>query len=408
MPTKLFTSTAYTSGVRTAGNFGTDFAVRDVSKELPVLEAYNYPLTAYLYLNNQKKWVTTNNPSSKHEWGQDELVQNADVISAYTSGSGATDMVFTPTTVALFQVGMKVRFPELNQSGRVSAVSSTVTVVRDGGLNWGGVLTPGRNAQIMGWALGENASVPTAITTNKFMRYTYCSIYQYPLSINERLMAAMLNGGTYAGVDWDYEVEKKQKEMKRDMEMQNWFNDAPTSWTISANEIATSTGGVFYQVRNDGGQIANYSGAFDEDEMLAALKLKKIGTNKCTLFAGPDLSSDIEKVIFNRYRNDGPVAKYGAIKGGDNVKCVTLEIQGKVVDVIKCPLWEDEDAKRGILLDDAYVSPIQMAPDHKGSRKMRFETNIQTPGAPRKEAQYKADTGIRVKNGPAHVIIEPA
>lgn len=410
MPSKIFTSTAYTSGTRTAANLNSDFAVRNVDKEVTVLEAYNYPLTAYLYLNDLKRWTTTNNPTSKVEWGQDELVQNVDTIATYTSGAGGTTLTLDVTTGALFQVGMKIRFDDISQAGRVASVSTnTITVVRDGGLNWNVTApTNGSLIELMGWALGENAAVPTSITTNKFMRFTYCSIFQYPLSINERLMAAMLNGGVYGGIDWDYEIEKKQLEMKRDIEEQFWWNDAPTLYSVSANEYATSTAGLVYQIRNDGAQIKTYSGAYDEDELLATAQLKKIGTNSCTYFVGDDLASDIEKIVFNRYSNRGPVKKYGAIDGRDNVRVIDLDIMGKKIDVIRCPLWEGSNTKRGILVDDKFIQPVQMANDHKGSRKMRFETNIQTPGSPRKEAQYKADVGIKAKNGPAHVIVEPA
>lgn len=410
MPGKLFSGTTYTSGPRMSGNFNSDFIIKDVAKDIALLEPYNFPLISYLYLNNRKKWRTTANPLTKFEWGQDELIQNVDTVASYTSGAGGTSLVVTPTVIGLYHVGKRVRFEDIDQTGTVTAVSTTITVLCDGGANWdaGATALAATNILLLGEAMSENQDAPSAISTSKVMQYNYCQVFQKKISFTERLLMAAMNGGLYGGDDWEHQIKSRQLEMKRDIEMALWFNGAASLTTPATGEYRTTTAGIFYQVENGAGQIATFTGSLDEDELDAAVQKKKQGSNKATLFAGPDLARDIERIVKARYGNWGPVKKYGAIEGSDNVNVITYESMGKSIDIIRNPLFEGKYASWGVILDDEYVQPVSAANDDKGSRKMRLEVNVQTPGAPRKEAQYKADVGIQVKCAPAHVIIRPA
>ena len=405
MPTKLFgANTTYTSGTRFAGGFNANFIIRDVEKKLWLLEPYNYPLFQYLFMQKNKSH-TTNHVRSLYEWGQDELIQNLDTLVSATGGGGVT-LTATIADSTYVVPGKRFRLEDTDETGTVVTVPGggvTFTALRDAGLNW---TAPSNNTNIhwIGEAYSENAAYPTAVSTSKFMPFTYAQIFQKTISMSDRMIASTINGGTYGGNDWDNQMKSRGLEMKRDIEQAFWMNPAPFTTTV-ANVLTTFTGGVWQFIIDGGGFVDSYTGALTEAKWDGFLKQKKYGSNMCTAFCGVDAAADLETIVKNRYSNRGPVKKYGAIEGSNNVDVIEYAAVGKTVDIIRNPLWEGKYAKKVVLLDDMYVELVNMANDKKGSRKMRIELGIQTNGAPREDAQILADVGVAVKCGPAHCIL---
>lgn len=400
---KLLDSTTISQGTRYSGSFNTDFVTRDVESDIYLIEPYNYPLFQYLFLQKNKS-VMTGNYLTKHEWGEDELVPATDTLAAVGTGGGTT-MTITPTETALYKVGTRVRFEETDETGTVTAISPAIVVTKDSG-NWTSVAKDGL-VILLGEAYTEAQAPTSFVRTSKVMYYNYCQIFSKFVSMSERAVMASMNGGLYYGNDWDMEMSKKAKEMKRDIELAFWFNGA-TAASSSNGIYKTMTGGVIQQLTDRGAYIGTYNGSLDEDEFDNFLKNKKLGSNMATLFAGVDLAADIEKIIKARYSNDGSVKKYGAIDGSDNVSVITYTAVGKTIDIIRNPLWEGKYSRWGVLLDDDHVKLQHAGNDHKGSRKMRIEQLVKADGTPLKEAQFKSDVGVIVTNAKTGAILKPS
>ena len=397
----LLSANTITHGSRYTGNFNSDFIVRDVEEKMYLMDPYNYPLFQYLFLQKNKS-IQTTNPLTKHEWGEDELNPALDTLASAATG-GSTTMTIVPTETYLYKVGTKVRFEETDETGVVTAIG-TIVVTKDAS-TWTSV-SAGTNIHLLGESYTEVQAPTTFIKTNKVMMNGYCQIFDKMISFSERAMMAAIGKGVYGGNDWDYEMEKKAKETKRDIELAFWLNGAAVA-SATAGVYRTSTAGVIYQVENGGGTVQPYSGSIDEDEFDLFLKNKKLGSNMATLFCGIDAAADIEKIVKARYSNIGPVKKYGAIDGSNNVDVITYSAVGKTVDIIRNPLWEGKYAKYAVLLDDEHVNLLHAGPDHKG-QKMRTEQLVKADGTPLNEAQIKADVGVIVKNAKTACILKPS
>lgn len=405
MADKLLSSTSITVGSRYTGNFNTDFIVRDVEKKMYLLEPSSYPLFSYLFLQ-KKKSVQTANYLTKHEWGEDELLPASDTLSAAATGGGAT-MTITPAEPALFRLGTKIRFEETDETGTVTTWSATTpTVTKDSG-TWTSV-SNGTRIILMGEAYSEVQAPTQYVKTSKVMFYNYCQIFSKLVSFSERMIMSTMNGGTYNGNDWDAEMEKKAKEMKRDIELAFWFNGAAALATTNGVNT-THTAGILSQIYDRGGLYQPYTGAIEEDAWDNFLSKKKIGSNKVTAFAGLDAAANLEKVVKARYSNIGMVRKYGAIEPqGDALSVMQYFGFGLEVDIIRVPLWEGKYSKYVVLLDDDFVKLQHAAPDDKGSRKMRTEQLVKADGTPLKEAQLKADVGVDIINAKTAQVLYPS
>lgn len=400
---QLLSANTFTQGSRYTGNFNSDFIVRDVEEKMYLIEPYNYPLFQYLFLQKNKS-IQTTHPLTKHEWGEDELNPALDTLASAATG-GSTTMTIVPTLTGLYKLGTKVRFEETDETGVVTTISGSIVVTKDSG-NWTSV-TSGTNIHLIGESYTEIQAPSSFVKTNKVMMNGYCQIFDKMVSFSERAMMAAMGKGLYGTNDWDYEMEKKAKEMKRDIELAFWLNGAAVA-SATAGVYRTSTAGVLYQVENGGGLVDTYSGAITEDAFDNFLKQKKLGSNQATLFCGIDAAADIEKIVKARYSNIGPVKKYGAIDGSNNVDVITYSAVGKTVDIIRNPLWEGKYAKYAVLLDDEHVGLLHAGPDHKGSRKMRTEQIVKSDGTPLNEAQIKADVGVIIKNAKTAQILKPS
>jgi len=401
---KLLSSTTLSQGTRYTGAFNTDFIVRDVENKMYLIEPYNYPLFQYLFLQKNKS-IQTGHPLTKHEWPEDELIPALDTMSAAGTG-GSTTMTVTPTEISLYRVGTKIRFEETDETGRVTSIdTSTFVATRDSG-NWTNV-SNGTNIHLIGEAYTEAQAPTSFVKTSKVMMYNYCQIFSKFVSMSERAVMASMNGGLYGGNDWEYEMDKKAKEIKRDIELAFWFNGSALA-SSSSNIYTTQTAGVIQQIVDGGGLVQPYEGSIGEDAFDNFLKQKKLGSNNATLFCGVDAAADIEKIVKARYSNIGPVKKYGAIDGSNNVDVITYSAVGKTVDIMRNPLWEGKYAKWAVLLDDEHVKLQHAAPDHKGSRKMRIEQLVKADGTPLKEAQFKSDVGVDVINAKTACILKPS
>jgi hypothetical protein len=412
MPTQLFSGNSYISGTRFAGSFNSSFIIRDVEKRLWLLEPYNYPLFQYLFLQKHKSH-TTNHVLSKYEWGQDELIQNLDTFSAVSVST--TSITLTVASTTYIVAGKRFKLEDTDETGTVSSVTNSTVFVAlsDSGSTWT-TPTVSTNIHWIGEVYSENSAVPTAVSTNKVMPFTYCQIQQKVITMSDRMIASTKNGGTYGGNDWDNQMRSRGLEMKRDVESTFWENPLPTTQSVSDNGSTvtrTLTGGILAQIQNNTagfgtGFVDSYTGTFTEDKFDGFLKQKKYGSNMCTMFCGNDLAADVEKIVKARYSNFGAVKKYGAIEGSNNVDVIEYSAVGKTVDIVRVPLWEGKYGKRGVLLDDQYVELVNMADDNKGSRKMRIEMGIQANGVPNESAQLLTDTGTALKCAPAHCIIQ--
>ena len=392
-------------GVRTTGSMNTDFIKVDIEDRMYRVEPSSYPLQAYLFMQKNKA-IETVHPQTKHEWPEDELTPASDKLTAGATGGGATMNIY-PTEIDLYFVGMRVKFPDTDETGYVSSVagyaSSYVTVTKDTG-TWT-TLASGAYVKLLGYAGSENGDPPTMVSTKAVVLFNYCQIFQTSVKMTDRQIMASMGGGFYAGNWWDNEVDKKGKEHKLGIENSMWHNTIAQAARQSDYSYKTLCNGVIQQIIDGGGLYQPYS-KWDEEAFDLFLLKKKLGSNNLTFFVGDDLAYDCEKIVKLKYGNIGQVKKYGAVAYNEGLDVFTYQGVGKTVDIIRVPspIFDDKYSKMGVLLDDGYIKLVHAGKDKKGSRKQRFEMGIQANGQPREEAQFLSDVSPCVVNPAIHQI----
>lgn len=420
MPTKILTGSTLHPGIRKTGNVPGDFQARDVMDKVFTIKPWLYPLSQITFLSKPTA-RECKNVYGKVEWIEDELIWNEDVTTAASDG-GANTMTVTVADSNLYTVGRMVRFDTTDQVGKVTSkpTATTIVVTRPmsaGDLFTGGVgtgLASGAKIHLLGSANGENSDPPDAVGNFGVFRSNYPQIHEKTIKMTDRMIAITKAGGTYGGNQWKEQLMKRGEEMRRDIEMSNWFQtESGAVVDSSTGEVTSYTKGVIQAILDGGGTAATYSTTatgITETEIDLIISARKYGSPNATLFGGNAFTASIERAIKNRYSNFNAVERYGAIKGdgvGRGVRFVEYTFGGQVIEVVRNPLWGGKYTHWGVILDLDTVEPICFPPDDKGSRKMRMEDNIQDNKAPRKEAKLLSDSGIIVTKGAVNTVIRP-
>ncbi|HRK00909.1 MAG TPA: hypothetical protein PL089_14965 [Ignavibacteria bacterium] len=412
MNKKIVTASTVGQGVRTAGGVGADFIAQPIINDMMFIAPFQTPFLNYLFLNKSVKWEMCAHTQGLCEIAERELTPNMDTVTSSAAGGSAT-IVITPENPLLYVVGKSVMFGETDESGIVTAVTSTTfTATRDvdssGNSRTWTAPSAGSDIHIAGEAHGENDSPPESVYMNPYLRKTRVQLFQKTIKMTDMMYASTTHGGTRGGNYWDDEMRDKAASMKIDMEDAFWINQnhmVTTSGTPA--QVKTKTEGVFYQIANNGGFGLQYGSTADRADVKEFLRLSRLGSKKKTFFVGGDLMNDIEDAIEDKYSNTESITRYGPIAGDDVINVLRWRTNNIVVDIIRNPQWSGKYAKWGALLDDNYVKGYYYANDRKGSRKFRLEQAIQANGQPREEAQYLSHVGVGIASAPVHGILKP-
>lgn len=409
--TRLLNDTTINQAVQKASGVTSDFIVRDMSKDILTIEPYQTPFLAYLWMSQNVVSRQIAHPQGLAEFPETEIVPNLDVVTTTSAGGSATITV-TPAEPNLYVVGTSVQFVETGESGICTTAGATPVFTRDkdtagNSRNWTAP-TAGTQIKILGTAFSELDTPPENTFVYPQMRKTAVQLFQETIKMTDMMVAATKAGGTYGGNWWDLNQKNKLAQFKIGIENAMWFNQ--DYFVDTGSGIKNKMEGIIYQIRNNGGNVLPYASpsAFTKTVWKEYMRMNGIyGSKNKVVFAGTNVVNSIEDFIEEKITYTTPIDNFAFIKGTNTIDVLKARVAGLNVSIIRNPMWDDSySSNLAVCLDEKYLQSLHFAPDDKGSRKMRFEVEIQANGAPRKEALFLSQVAVGVGCGKCHGILE--
>ena len=182
----------------------------DVSDVIGIVSPFETPLLDHL--GNAPRAAT----STIHEWIEDELLPNVDVINDSTYTNAATDTTFVVEHGDRFRVGDQIQVESSREVMLVTAISTnTLTVVRGYGNTTAENLGDDQVIRILGNAAIEGDDRPATRFTNRVRKQNYTQIFTASVEISGSQLAATQLA---LADELDYQKAERLREMIRDLE----------------------------------------------------------------------------------------------------------------------------------------------------------------------------------------------
>ncbi len=154
--------------------------------------------------------------STVHEWLEDSLLPNTDVVNDQSIGDPVNETAFTVANGDRFRVGDQVKIDGASEVMLVVAVTgNTVGVVRQYGGTPPANLVDGAELTILGHAALEGDDAPDPRFTNRVRKQNYTQIFTSAVEVSGSQLAAQ----TIALADeMDYQKQERLRELLRDLE----------------------------------------------------------------------------------------------------------------------------------------------------------------------------------------------
>ncbi|MEX2212937.1 MAG: DUF5309 family protein [Phycisphaeraceae bacterium] len=154
--------------------------------------------------------------STVHEWLEDELLPNTDLINDSTYSNPTTDTSFVVDHGDRFRIGDQIQIQGSREVMFVTGVSTnTLTVVRGYGGTINEDLADGAVLRILGNAALEGDDRPTPRFTNRQRQQNYTQIFTAGVEVSgSQLAAAQLA----LADELDYQKQERLRELLRDLE----------------------------------------------------------------------------------------------------------------------------------------------------------------------------------------------
>lgn len=154
--------------------------------------------------------------STIHEWLEDALLPNTDVVDDQTISNPATDAVFTVENGGRFRVGDQIMLSGKEEVMLVTAVAgSDLAVTRGYGGTAAASLEDGDIINIIGNAALEGDDAPTVRFTNRVRKQNYTQIFTASVEVSGSQLAAQTVG---VNDELDYQKAERLRELIRDLE----------------------------------------------------------------------------------------------------------------------------------------------------------------------------------------------
>jgi len=202
---------AFTGKATYSGGATLPELAEDVSDVIGIVSPYE---TALLdHLGDARRAAT----STVHEWLEDALLPNEDVIDQASFSPNATDaQVFGVAHPERFREGDQIRAAGSEESMLVISIASGDLIVTRG---YGGTtpeaLTDGQGLTILGNAALEGAAMGASRTTNRSRKRNYTQIFTAGVEVSGTQRAAQTIG---VKDELDYQMQERLREMLRDLE----------------------------------------------------------------------------------------------------------------------------------------------------------------------------------------------
>ncbi|MEL7472769.1 MAG: DUF5309 family protein [Planctomycetota bacterium] len=192
---------------------GTDLPelAEDVADVIGIVSPYETPLLDHL--GDPKRAAT----STVHEWIEDELAPNTDLINQTDFvPSGASDTTITVDNGSRFRVGDLVRPEGGNEVMLLTAVSGNdLTVQRAYGGTSPFTLTNNLKLTIIGNGALEGADASDARFTNRVRQQNYTQIFTGTVQVSGSMQASRAYG---VSDEVDFQKQERMRELLRDLE----------------------------------------------------------------------------------------------------------------------------------------------------------------------------------------------
>lgn len=185
--------------------------VEDVSDLIGIVSPYETPLLDHL---GDARRVAL---STVHEWVEDALLANRDVLNNPTfSPSPTADTTLIVTDGGRFKTGDMVQPVGTTEVMLVTGVLlNELTVIRGYGGTNAATLVNGMGVSILGNAALEGADAPGAIFTNRVRRQNYTQIFTSSVRVSGSMRAARSHG---IDDELDFQKQERLRELIRDLE----------------------------------------------------------------------------------------------------------------------------------------------------------------------------------------------
>ncbi len=182
----------------------------DVSDIIGLVSPFETPLLDHLGDPQRAAHATV------HEWLEDELLPNTDVIDDGAISNGLSETTFDVANPDRFRIGDQIQIRGSREVMLVTGINSvTLTVVRGYGGTTPESITDGDVIHILGNAALEGDDAPTARFTNRVRKANYTQIFTASVSVSGSHLAARK---VALADEMDYQKQERLRELLRDLE----------------------------------------------------------------------------------------------------------------------------------------------------------------------------------------------
>jgi hypothetical protein len=182
----------------------------DVGDIIGIVSPFETPLLDHL--GDPQRAAT----STVHEWLEDELLPNSDLVSDATLPNPSSSTQFDVAHGSRFRVGDQVQPAGSREVMLVTAVNAdTLTVVRAYGETTPAALSDGQVLRILGHAALEGEDRPATRFTQRSRRRNYSQIFTASVEVSGSQLAARQAAVTD---EFNYQKQERLRELLRDLE----------------------------------------------------------------------------------------------------------------------------------------------------------------------------------------------
>ncbi|MBN1796727.1 MAG: DUF5309 family protein [Sedimentisphaerales bacterium] len=240
----------------------------DVSDLIGIISPYETPLLDALGdpLRDAK--------STHHEWLEDELLPNRDVVDDSTIGDPLNETTFDVANGGRFRAGDQIQVEGSEELVLVTQVTNdNLTVVRGYAGTTKENLVDGQVINILGNASLEGAAKPNNRFTNRVRKGNYTQIFTAPVEVSGSDMAASQLG---LADEMDYQKQQRLRELIRDLENTVINGGQPAADPQGGSSVRRSLKGVIQHlltnVMHDGDSGFPAGGVLDEETVNLMLR----------------------------------------------------------------------------------------------------------------------------------------
>jgi hypothetical protein len=246
----------------------------DVSDIIGIVSPFETPLLDHLG-DPQRSAIST-----IHEWLEDSLLPNTDVVDDDSLSSPGTLTEFTVANGDRFRVGDQIKLTGKPEVMLVTAISGDdLTVVRNYGGSTNANVADGDEIVIIGNAALEGDDAPDARFTNRVRKQNYTQIFTAAVEVSGSQLASQTIG---LADELDYQKQERLRELLRDLENCVINGVAPESDAQGSSTVRRTFRGIIASISShvllaNAGDIPPGDGLnqnqLNEDVLNAALRV---------------------------------------------------------------------------------------------------------------------------------------